>query len=99
MVEHGKPEGVLKAKAKLDQAVREYIAECAEAWEEPEPRGMVVGWTMGVALTKFGSEGDEDMLMIESSPGLNNYMARGVADATAESFQLQASGYGDIDDE
>lgn len=95
-----KPEGVDRAKAKLDQAVREYVEECAVAWENEDP-GMVVGWTIGIALTRFGQDGlaDEDNLMIESSPGINNYMARGIADAAAESFQMQASGWGDIEDD
>ncbi len=69
------------------------------AWENDDP-GMVVGWTIGIALTRFGQDGlaDEDNLMIESSPGINNYMACGIADATAESFQMQASGWGDMED-
>ena len=93
-----KPPGGMVSKRKLDQAVREYVQECATAWENDNP-GMVIAWTLGVALTRFGEDGEEDNLMIESAPGTNNYLARGLADATAESFQLQASGFGDIDED
>ena len=91
-----KPEGVHKAEAKLDHAVREYFTEVSLAWENDNP-GTLVGWTLGMALYRMEAGDDEDNLMIASSPGLNNFMARGVADATAESFQAQASGWGEIE--
>lgn len=93
-----KPPGIMSAKRKLDKAVHEYVQECSEAWDNGNP-GMIVAWTLGIALTRFEDDQEDDMLMIESAPGTNNYMARGVADATAESFQMQASGFGDMDDD
>ncbi len=93
----GKPEGVDRAKAKLDEAVREYLREVSLAWENDNP-GVIVGWVMGLGITRFEQGGEEDNLMIESSPGINNYLARGIADATAESFQAQASGWGEMED-
>lgn len=92
-----KPEGIKQAKAKLDTAIHEYLAEVSAAWKNDNP-GIVVGWTLGIGLTRFEEDGEEDNLMIESSPGINNYLARGIADATAESFQAQASGWGDMED-
>lgn len=93
-----KPPGVDAARRKLDQAVREYYTAVSVAWENDNP-GMLVGWTLGMALSRFDAEQEEDNLMIESSPGLNNFMARGVADAAAESFQAQASGWGEMEDD
>ena len=92
-----KPQGVVNAQRVLDQAVRDYVETCAKEWKYETP-GMVIGWTLGIGLTRFDEEGESDSLMIESAPGTNNYLARGLADATAESFQLQASGFGDMDD-
>lgn len=92
-----KPEGVRQAESKLDQAIREYFDEVSKAWENDNP-GMIVGWIAGMALTRIEEGDEEDNLMIVSSPGINNYLARGVADATAESFQMQATGWGEIDD-
>lgn len=93
-----KPPGVDKAKQALDEAVREYFDAVSEAWENDNP-GYVVGWILGIGLTRMEDGDEEDNLMIESSPGMNNYLARGVADATAESFQAQASGFGNIVDD
>ena len=92
-----RPQAVDDANRKLDQAVREYVTACTEAWGN-EP-AMVIGWTLGIGLTRFSADGEDDMLMIESAPGINNYLARGLADATAESFQAQASGWGEPDDD
>lgn len=94
-----KPPGVAIAKSKLDQAVRAYHAAVSVAWENDNP-GIVVGWVMGMAVSRYDeNDVEEDNLMIESAPGLNNFMARGVADAAAESFQAQASGWGEQDDD
>lgn len=92
-----KPEGVDAARSILDHAVRDYYTAVSEAWGNDNP-GVLVGWTLGLGITRFEANGEEDNLMIESSPGINNYLARGIADATAESFQAQASGWGEIND-
>ena len=83
-----------KAKLKLDAAVQQYYSETSRAWNNDNP-GMLMGWTLGMSLARVDEDGDEEnMLQIESSPGLNNFTARGIAESAGEAFAAQA--YGDL---
>lgn len=79
-------------KARLDVAVSEYYYEISKVWANDNP-GMVMGWVLGLSLAAVDEDDDEtNALQIESSPGLNNFTARGIADSTAEAFAAQAYG-------
>jgi hypothetical protein len=81
------------AKGKLDQAVLEYYSTTSRIWENDNP-GMVLAWTLGLAISRIDRETgiEENPLQIESSPGINNFFASGVAMHTAEAFADQARG-------
>lgn len=84
-------------RRKLDEAIREYMADFTD---ERGIDGVVVGWILGVAHARYPEGGvEEDNLLIESTEGINNFLARGLADSTAESFASQAMGYSDTEDQ
>lgn len=92
-----------RAKSALDEAVRQYIETLTPDLNEDEPdmpHRVIIGWTIGIALTSIDAEGnDYDHHIVESQPGLNNFMATGLADITAEWFKAQALGVVDDDDD
>ena len=84
-------------KAKLDEAFEEYIRDMVNAGDM-DP-GVLVGWTAGLMVTHFEEDGkDRDGLLVEDKPNMNVFLARGVADATAERFQQNATGWYDDGD-
>ena len=85
-------------REKLDQAVLDYIQDGVETGDF-EPGGIVVGWVMGIAVSRVTDEGEFDNNLIESNPGINNFMARGLADATAEVFANQSTAVYSPDDD
>ena len=84
-------------KAKLDEAFQEYIRDMLKNGDiEP---GILVAWVAGMQITHFGEDGeDRDGMIAEDKPGMNVFLARGVADATAERFQQTATGFYDPED-
>ena len=85
-------------REKLDQAVRDYIQDGVETGDF-SPGGIVVGWVMGIAISRVTDEGEFDNHLVESNPGINNFMARGLADATAEAFAYQSTAAYSSDDD
>lgn len=86
----------LARKAKLDQAFEDYITDMVNTGDMMP--GIMVGWIAGVQVTHFEADGfDRDGFLVEDRLNMNVYLARGVADATAERFQQRASGYYDGD--
>lgn len=85
-----KPEAVTAAAANLDIAVRAYVQEVAEAYELTG--SIPVGWTIGIAIVRVDEDCDEeDSLLTECMPGTNEFLARGLASATADMFRQEFS--------
>ena len=84
-------------RAKLDEAVREYMRDGVESGDFSP--GIVSGWVLGVCHSVVNERGEFDNHLVESNPGINNYMARGLADATAKAFASQSSMPYDPDEE
>lgn len=84
-------------QAKLDAVVDDYIRDMINHGDMPA--GIVGGWVCGISVVHFSPDGtDSDGLLVENQPNLNTFLARGVADATAERFQQQATGYYEDDE-
>lgn len=84
----------LARKAKLDAAFDEYMQDMMSSGDAPS--GVLVGWIAGLQVMHFGEDGtDSDGILIEEKPNMNTFLARGVADATAERFQQNATGWYD----
>lgn len=76
----------IKARgAKLDAAFEEYVRDLVNTGDM-EP-GHLVGWVAGINIVHFEEDGsDRDGIMVESTPNINTFLARGLSDATAEIF-------------
>lgn len=82
-------------KAKLDAAFEEYVQDMMSTGDAPSG-GVLVGWIAGLQIMHFGEDGvDSDGILTEEKPNMNTFLARGVADATAERFQQNATGWYD----
>lgn len=91
-----------RAKSALDEAVRQYIETLTPDLNEDKPdmpHRVIIGWTIGIALTSIDAEGNDfDHHIVESQAGMNNFTVSGLAGATAEVFAMQALGHVDDDD-
>ena len=78
-------------KKKLNDAVAEYVTLMKEAGGLKKDH-FVTGWVIGIAITGFDENGEVDGSFIESSHGINNFFASGLAATTSEKFASQALG-------
>lgn len=84
--------------AKLDAAFEEYVRDMVNTGDMPP--GILSGWVAGISVVHFDPSGsDTDGILTESTPNMNSFLARGVADATAERFGQVASGFFEMEAE
>ncbi|WNO27817.1 hypothetical protein SEA_HUWBERT_66 [Microbacterium phage Huwbert] len=77
-------------KRRLDDAVREYIESMRAEGKIPDGH-FTTGWILGISMGGYEEAKEIDGLITESSPGINNFMASGLAQATGEEFSYQAN--------
>ena len=78
----------------LDNAVREYVQHGIKSGDFDDT-SVISGWIIGISTAGYEGGKDIDGHIVESSPGVNNFMAAGLALATSTAFESQM--YGDVD--
>ena len=75
-------------KRRLDEAVTEYFQGGVEEGVF-DGGGLIIGWTLAVAVSRIIDGDEADGLFVEQSPGMNNFMAAGLAVGASGVFENQ----------